>query len=276
MRRSGSRNAASLVTLTAVAAALAVSTPVCAQYNPLTPSMAYMGMARAASLRRNGQEALAKSGHAAFIGGSAGGTAAAPAPARSGIGALFGGGGSDRSASSSVFAFTPAPAVSEQVRQRMIDAITRVDPAQRAGAEKTFDSRLTVLKAFDKLLGNYGYSANNLLDVYTGYAVIAWEIVNGADASGNAAGIRAVHAQLERSMLATPAVVQMSPELKQDTAEVLAYEAALAGNAKNELLARGDSATLQRLRDNVAASAQDLGLDVRGLQLTAQGFVAAR
>jgi hypothetical protein len=243
-----------LVARTALAAAalglLSVAPPLAA-YDYTVTARSYMGMARASTLHSIGQAQLRETTGRAF-------SASAPsAPAAAGAAALN---------------FTPTPQVRAAVRENMIAGLSNGNAKARAQLEQAFANDV-VLKDFDQLLHNYGYSGTNLADVLTGYEVISWEVVNGMDASHDAAGIHAANAQLRAAILASPRLLALSDADKQRIAEGLAYQCVIATGVNRKLVEARDLPSLQEFRSQVRQAAMQWGADPLHLLLTDRGFV---
>ena len=57
-------------------------------------------------------------------------------------------------------------------------------------------------------------------------------------------------------------------------AETFGYLAMIASSTRNELQRKGDPANLAKLQDGVNGTARKMGVDLRAIKLTPQGFVA--
>src|SRR3546814_17825286 len=77
------------------------------------------------------------------------------------------------------------------------------DPAVQEQIKKTVASDAVWLQ-FDQVLSNAGFSTTNLADVTTAYYIIAWEVVNGPDATVDAAGVGAVREAVAAAFAAGP------------------------------------------------------------------------
>ncbi len=188
-----------------------------------------------------------------------------------GLASVFGKGGGG--ASAAAFDYTPSADVSRSVRQELSAEIAKTNPSQAGSVQQALYTD-QIWREFNRLLGSFGYSGTNLADVMTAYYIINWEVVNGADASRNRAGIQAVHDQLTTALLSDPKVAGLGDVDKQRAAEGLGLMAAVAGGAKNELVKSGDRAGLAQLQSAVHQSVLQQGIDLKRLKLTAQGFVA--
>ena len=173
---------------------------------------------------------------------------------------------------SQVATYAPSSTVSKQLRGELADHLAKSNPSQAADMRNALADD-TIWREFSRLIGSFGYSNTNLVDVMTAYYVINWEVVNGQDASSNSSGIKAVHDQLAAAMAGNSQIAQLSNTDKQRAAEAMGYMAGVAGGAKNELVKSGDRNGLSQLRNAVHQAVLQQGIDLKRLKLTSQGFV---
>lgn len=166
------------------------------------------------------------------------------------------------------FDYRPSAAVGLRVRKALVAS---VPAAQRAEAQRALLDD-AILREFDRVIGNFGYSVDNLADVMTSYYVMMWEIVNDQEVSRNV--IRAVHAQMLQGLAGNAEAVALSESDKQETAETMAYMAAIAGDAANQLKQNGDTRSLAALRESVHQAVLKQGIDLRAIELGANGFAS--
>jgi hypothetical protein len=176
--------------------------------------------------------------------------------------------------SASSLIFTRSYAVSAQVRESIISSLIKREPSlQRAQLERAFGGN-KVVKAFDRVLANFGYSGTHLIDVLTVYIIISWEIVNHGDvANNNERGIRATHDRLLQAALHNRKLITASDSEKQRFAEALAYQTMLTTAAVTKARRTGNEAALQQLRGQVRTAAMQIGPDPYTLKLTDEGLV---
>ncbi len=172
--------------------------------------------------------------------------------------------GAAASAPAQTLEFRSDPALVARLRaqQRGNPAGLAMTPAQMRGK-------------FDGLLDKYGYSRSNLADVAAVYLVMAWEVVNNANAKERPGGERAVREQMRRALLASPGIRAMDDAQKQALAERLAYSAMDNGVAFQVYRQKGErerlAALQERMRKEVLSGGA--GLDLRQYDLTAAGLV---
>ncbi|MDY6850397.1 MAG: DUF6683 family protein [Thermodesulfobacteriota bacterium] len=166
------------------------------------------------------------------------------------------------------FDYRPSAAVGVRVRKTLVAS---VPAAQRAEVQRALSDD-AILREFDRVIGNFGYSVDNLADVMTSYYVMMWEIVNDQEVSRNI--IRAVHAQMLQGLAGNAEAVALSDKDKQETAETMAYMAAIAGGAANQLKQNGDTRSLTALRESVYQAVLKQGIDLRAIKLGSNGFAS--
>jgi hypothetical protein len=166
--------------------------------------------------------------------------------------------------------FRPSAAVSQAVLER----VARQFGGDRADAYRQALMRDGVLEKFDALLREYGFASRNVADAFTAYLVMSWEVVNDRDADDYRGGIDALRARMRAAMARDPRVAALTDARKQELAETFGYLAMIAAGTRSQLAHNGDRAALARLQDGVNATARKLGMDLRAVAMTPQGFVA--
>jgi len=162
--------------------------------------------------------------------------------------------------------FRSDPQVSNVVRNYVQSQLAR-------GNLSNLPSYDVLLHRFDRRFAAYGFSSHNLGDTVAGYLIISWEVLHNADASQTPNGIRrvrdAVCEILERRGKAAhqpDATKQKISELFKSVGEILSEKATLMRQANNP-------AAEQQILNSIERIGLQLGLDLRRLQLTDQGFV---
>ena len=167
--------------------------------------------------------------------------------------------------------FQSSPAVSQSV----LDRIARQFGGRQPDSYRQALVREGMLAKFDALLTQYGYSSHDVADAFTAYLVLSWEVVNGGGSIGpNRAGIDAVRRNMRQALARNPRFVAMPDAQKQEMAETFGYLAMIAASTRNEFQRKGDQMSLARLQEGVNHTAQKMGVDLRTIKLTSQGFVA--
>jgi len=171
--------------------------------------------------------------------------------------------------------YTPSPEVEGRTRQKLYDSIaaTVSDPTLQQQIAQSVSTD-TIWRQFHGVLSRAGFSTTNLADVATAYYVIAWEVVNGPQATANAAAVQAVHADVAAALTSDPRLADLTDAEKQEAASVMAYMATVAAASANELRSAGNTRALEQLQQQVHKAVLGQGLDLAQLQLTPEGFAA--
>ncbi len=131
-----------------------------------------------------------------------------------------------------------------------------------------------MLRTFDELLRRHGYSPDDLGDVLAAYLVLAWEVVNEADASRQPEGIRAVRRQLGPALVTLPHLAGLDNEARQVRAQRTSYMAMVATLNYQAFKAARDDARLSALKEEVADQVRtSAGIDLRRYTLVEGGLV---
>jgi hypothetical protein len=154
----------------------------------------------------------------------------------------------------------------------MIAKVTQNDMTAIPAVEKRFAND-ALLHRFDRMFSAYGFSSHNLGDTVAGYLIASWEVINNADASGNAQGIRRVQEAVRSKMKRMRKVTALSDTDKQRYSEVFKYFTVLMIDKMNELKQKQDEAGQRQLQARAAQPPLKIGLDLRRMRLTEQGFV---
>jgi hypothetical protein len=166
--------------------------------------------------------------------------------------------------------YTADPQVSERTRADLIEAASGSNTAMRSELEKAFAGD-AVLKEFDRIMAENGYSSRNIADDMTVLLLVSWETFSGSTASK--AQIAGIRRQVQGIFLGARILRAMPNAERQDMAERIAYQVVLGTIAKEAALRSGDQAQLKQVRESAAARLRSqLGIDMSQLRLTEQGF----
>jgi hypothetical protein len=166
--------------------------------------------------------------------------------------------------------YTADPQRTERTRAKMIELMSGGDAARRAELEKAFADN-AVLKEFERVMSENGYSSRNVADGMAVLLQASWETISGSTASK--AQIKGIRRQVLDIFLGTPALRAMTDAERQDWAERIAYQVVLSTIARQEALRSGDPARLKQVQQSVAAMlVAQVGIDMSRLRLTEQGF----
>ncbi len=167
--------------------------------------------------------------------------------------------------------FRASAAVTDGVRQAVVDSLARHAPARRAELDREF-ARADVVGQFRKAIASHGYEPLDLAHNVAAFLILQWETVSGSRA--DEAQMRGTAAQLRRALLARGgALAGMSDAQKQTVADALAYQAVLGVEIARSLQQRGKRDELQQLREGILRTMRTLGWDLDRLSLTPAGLV---
>lgn len=167
--------------------------------------------------------------------------------------------------------FSVDPAVAARERDRMLEML-RAAGGTESGLSQSIESG-KLLQTFDRLLKRHGYSPRDLGDVLAAYLVLAWEVVNDADATRQPEGMRAVRRQLGPALASVPQVSGMGDGERQAQAQRTAYMAMVATLQRQAFKANGNAGRLATLQADVRRQVQSsAGIDLREYTLTAGGL----
>jgi hypothetical protein len=162
---------------------------------------------------------------------------------------------------------------SKRVQQQMVDALSSSNPAIRPGLEDMFSSGY-LMRGFENVLDQRGYSTTNLADVAAVYFVFAWELVNNRNSGQKPIGQQAVRYQLQQALIADPMVTAMPNAQKQELADRLAYSIMLYALVHQSLKSQNNPDQIKALGNSLRKSVlDDVGIDLRQLELTDAGLI---
>ena len=174
--------------------------------------------------------------------------------------------------SADLLTFRSNQRVTDSVRGFMIAKVTQNDMTALPAVEKRFAND-AILHRFDRMFSPYGFSSQNLGDTVAGYLIASWEIINNVDAAQNAEGIRRVREAVRRRMKGKGKVTALSDTDKQRYSEIFKYVTILMIDRMKALKLKGNESGQRQLQEQAAKPPLKVGLDLRRMRLTDQGFV---
>ena len=127
------------------------------------------------------------------------------------------------------------------------------------------------VRGWARIVGDDGLHPGDMADAVAGYWLLNWTIANGADSRREDA--EAVRRQMRRMIVASPGFERLDDAERQRLSEALMLEFLTQHAAHADALARGDEAAADRLAEAaVARFRAELGVDLRALRLTGEGF----
>jgi hypothetical protein len=171
-----------------------------------------------------------------------------------------------------VLTFRSSQRVTDTLRGFMIAKVSQNDMTTLAAVDRRFAND-ALLHRFDRMFAPYGFSSHNLGDSVAGYLIASWEIINNTDASGNVQGIHRVREAVRSKMKEKKKVAALSDIDKQRYSEIFKYLTVLIIDKMDELKKKHNEAGQRQLRDQAAQPPLKIGIDLRKMRLTDQGFV---
>ncbi|MBI1682716.1 DUF6683 family protein [Caulobacter hibisci] len=168
--------------------------------------------------------------------------------------------------------YRASPQVAARVRKQFADYMT-----ERAGADggrqvAAAMERRDPVKNWAQIVAADGLRPGDAADSLAGYWILNWVIANRGD--NNRAQAQAVRAQVRPIMASNPAYARLNEPQRQEMSEVLMLNFLVQHAAYLDALKRNDQNDLRRIGDAaVARFRNEMGVDLRQLQLTDNGFV---
>lgn len=131
-------------------------------------------------------------------------------------------------------------------------------------------ARADVIDLMDREMRKVGLSSTNVADAYAGWWVNSWLASEGRTGGVSAAAMRAVKAQAERAIAATPDVARLDDAGKQEFAEGLMVQSLLAAALTRQAVS--DPARTRALGAATRESGRAMGLDLASMVLTEEGL----
>jgi hypothetical protein len=122
-----------------------------------------------------------------------------------------------------------------------------------------------------KAMSGMGLRPDNLADAYAVYWSSAWHASVGSNDTPSREQFGKMKSQAAAALAATPEVANASNSLKQEFAESLLIQAALIDASLEQ--AQNDPAMLRAIAKAVRQGANAMGLDLKSMTLTKDGFV---
>ena len=175
---------------------------------------------------------------------------------------------------SDVFRYTRSAANSGQIIENYLNKIQPANPLL-ASQIRYVMTRQDIIAQTSKAIAPAGLQADNVADVFAMWWISAWRAAN-SDTAGAASGkkLRAVRAQVAQILLSSGALLPLSNIQKQEMAETMIIQTFVTGFSESQ--AKGDSAKLANIRQEVMQMHLTAGLDLTSIKLTENGFVSAR
>ena len=170
--------------------------------------------------------------------------------------------------------YRASPEVSARVRRQF--ATWMGEQAGAEGGRRIAEAmaQRDPVRNWAQIVGGDGLRPGDTADAMAGYWILNWVMANGAD--NNRAQALAVRDQVRPMIASNPAYARLNEAQSQEMAEVLMLNFLIQHAAYMDAMKRGDRATARRLGDAaVARFRNEMGVDLRRLELTNAGFVRA-
>lgn len=168
--------------------------------------------------------------------------------------------------------YRASPQVSARVRKQFSDWMgkqTNAEGGRRVAQEL---DRIDPVRSWAQLVSAEGLRPGDTADALAGYWILNWVMANSGDSNRNQ--VLAVREQVRPIIGSNPAYTRLNEAERQEFAEVLILNFLIQHAAYTDALKRGDRDTLGRIGDAaVARFRNEMGVDLRTLALTNQGFV---
>ena len=170
--------------------------------------------------------------------------------------------------------YRASPAVTSRVKGQFADFVVKLDPANGPRLRQVVQQQ-DLLGVWERHVSADGLRRGDVADAMAAYWVQNWQIANNVPFTDRTQ-VQAVRGQVYRALGSNPQFPRLDDAAKQEMAEVFMYNFVAQGSAFSDAAAKGDKTLSNRLGDAaVARFRTEMGVDLRGLRLTAQGFVRA-
>ena len=176
------------------------------------------------------------------------------------------------SAPVSLTAYRADPEVTQRVRRQFIDWMSKQAGPEGGRQVETAMERTDPIQNWARLVASDGLRPGDTADALSAYWLMNWMIANGGD--NNRTQTQAVRNQVRSTMAANPAYARLDEGQRQEFAEILMLNFLIQHAAYVDAMKRGDQPVLSKLADAaVARFRNEMGVDLRQLQLTDQGLI---
>jgi hypothetical protein len=162
--------------------------------------------------------------------------------------------------------------VSARVRKQFSDYVAKQAGAEGRRQVAAAMERTDPVQNWARLVASDGLRPGDTADALTAYWVMNWMIANGGD--NTRTQTQAVRNQVRPVIATNPAYARLNEAQRQEFAEILMLNFLIQHAAYVEAMQRDDQPVLQKLADAaVARFRNEMGVDLRQLQLTDQGLI---
>lgn len=170
--------------------------------------------------------------------------------------------------------YRASPEVSVRVRRQFADWMGRQAGAEGGRRVAEAMAKRDPVSNWAQIVGGDGLRPGDMADAMASYWILNWVMANGAD--NNRAQAQAVRDQIRPMIASNPGYARLDNAQRQELSEVLMLNFLIQHAAYMDAMTRGDRDTARRLGDAaVARFRNEIGVDLRRLELTKAGFVPA-
>ncbi|WP_325135752.1 DUF6683 family protein [Brevundimonas diminuta] len=164
--------------------------------------------------------------------------------------------------------------VSTRVRAQFAEFIERTSGREAAERARSAFQGGDPIASWASIVRQDGLRTGDLADAMAAYWILNWIMANQGD--NNRTQALAVRDQVRGVIGGSPAVARLGDAGRQEMAEVLMLNFLVQQATYVDAMQRGDQAMMRRLGDAaVARFRNEMGVDLRRLQLTDAGLVSA-
>jgi|GEM_PF-353418 len=180
----------------------------------------------------------------------------------------------ERSRVAAATTYRSTPAVSTRVQSQFADFIERTAGREAAERARSAFRSGDPIASWAAIVREDGLRAGDVVDAMAAYWILNWIMANQGD--NNRAQALAVRDQVRGIIGGSPAMARLDDAGRQEVAEVLMLNFLAQQATYVDAMQRGDQAMMRRLGDAaVTRFHNEMGVDLRRLQLTDAGFVVA-
>jgi hypothetical protein len=166
--------------------------------------------------------------------------------------------------------YTPSAEARKRNLATFVSKTRANDPASADQLAEMFAST-DVIGLVGKAMTGMGLRPDNLADAYAVYWSSAWHASVGSNATPSRAQFGKMKSQAAAALASTPEIVTATNAAKQEFAESLLIQAALIDSSLEQ--AQNDPAMLKAIGKAVRQGARAMGIDLKSMTLTEDGFV---
>jgi hypothetical protein len=128
-----------------------------------------------------------------------------------------------------------------------------------------------VIGLIDDAMGKFGMSANNIADAYALYFLSAWMGANGRTDENTPEQLKGTQKMAQDALSQVPDMLKLADDKKQTFSESLLIQSLL--NDEMIKAVASDPAGLSKVKNDIKMAAKEMGIDVDGFNMTANGLV---